>query len=142
MVGWAEFSLERFRVLGLWLRSSDRGKAALLRVQAEGTPHGTPQREELLRHAAEADPEQRGIWGELGIAQAEIGKRPEAEASLNTARERQPDASSTLKLEALITAAQGNWTEAGEPPSGIGQPLACGVAKNSRRVAAGAGSRS
>ncbi len=112
LVGWAEFSLERFRVLGLWLRSSDRGKAALLRVQAEGTPHGTPQREELLRHAAEADPEQKGIWGELGIAQAEIGKRPEAEASLNTARERQPDASSTLKLEALITAAQGNWTEA------------------------------
>jgi tetratricopeptide (TPR) repeat protein len=112
LVGWAEFSLERFRVLGLWLRSSDRGKAALLRVQAEGTPHGTPQREELLRHAAEADPEQRGIWGELGIAQAEIGKRTEAEASLKTARERQPDASSTLKLEALITAAQGNWTEA------------------------------
>jgi tetratricopeptide (TPR) repeat protein len=112
LVGWAEYSLERFRVLGLWLRSSDRGKAALLRVQAEGTPHGTPQREELLRHAAEADPEQRGIWGELGIAQAEIGKRTEAEASLKTASERQPDASSTLELEALVTAAQGNWTEA------------------------------
>jgi tetratricopeptide (TPR) repeat protein len=112
LVGWAEFSLERFRVLGLWLRSSDRGKAALLRVQAEGTPHGTPQREELLRHAAEADPEQPGIWGELGIAQAEIGKRTEAVASLKTASERQPDASSTLKLEALIAAAQGNWTEA------------------------------
>jgi cellulose synthase operon protein C len=112
LVGWAEFSLERFRVLGLWLRSSDRGKAALLRVQAEGTRHGMPQREELLRHAAEADPEQPGIWGELGIAQAEIGQRTEAEASLKTASERQPDASSTLKLEALITAAQGNWTEA------------------------------
>ena len=112
LVGWAEFSLERFRVLGLWLRSSDRGKAALLRIQAEGTPHGTPQREELLQHAAEADPEQSGIWGELGIAQAEIGKRTEAVASLKTASERQPDASSTLKLEALITAAQGNWTEA------------------------------
>jgi tetratricopeptide (TPR) repeat protein len=112
LVGWAEFSLERFRVLGLWLRSSNRGKAALLRVQAEDTPHGTPQREELLRHAAEADPEQRGIWGELGISQVEIGKRIEAEASLKTARERQPDVSSTLKLEALIAAAQGNWTEA------------------------------
>ena len=112
LVGWAEFSLERFRVLGLWLRSSDRGKAALLRIQAEGTPHGTTQREELLQHAAEANPEQPGIWGELGIAQAEIGKRTEAVASLKTASERQPDASSTLKLEALITAAQGNWTEA------------------------------
>jgi tetratricopeptide (TPR) repeat protein len=113
LVGWAEFSLERFRVLGLWLRGSDRGRAALLRVQAEGMPHGTTQREELLRHAAEADPEQRGIWGELGIAQAEIGKRTDAEASLKTARARQPEASSTLKLRALITAMQGNWIEAG-----------------------------
>jgi tetratricopeptide (TPR) repeat protein len=112
LVRWAEFSLERFRALGLWLRSSARGKAALLRIQAEGTPHGTPQREELLRQAAEADPEQRGIWGELGIAQAEIGKRMEAEASLKTARQRQPEVSSTLKFEALIMAMQGNWMEA------------------------------
>ena len=66
----------------------------------------------MLQHAAEENPEQPGIWGELGIAQAEIGKRTEAVASLKTASERQPDASSTLKLEALITAAQGNWTEA------------------------------
>jgi tetratricopeptide (TPR) repeat protein len=112
LVGWAEYSLDRFRVLGLWLRSSKRGNATLLRVQAEGTPNGTPQREEFLRQAAEADPEQRGIWGDLGIAQAEIGKSTEAEASLKRARERQPEASSTWRLEALIMAAQGDWTEA------------------------------
>jgi tetratricopeptide (TPR) repeat protein len=109
LVAWAEYSLDRFRVLGLWLRSSDRGKAALLRVQAEGMANGTPQREELLRQAAEGDPQQSGIWGELGIAQAETGKRTEVEASLKRARERQPEASSTWRLEALIMAAQGNW---------------------------------
>lgn len=112
LVAWAEYSLDRFRVLGLWLRSSDRGKAALLRVQAEGMANGTAQREEFLHQAAESDPEQRGIWGELGIAQAETGKRTEAETSLKMARERQPEASSTWRLEALIMAAQGNWAEA------------------------------
>jgi tetratricopeptide (TPR) repeat protein len=111
LVGWADYCLDRFRVLGLWLRGSQRGTAALLRVQAEGTASGTPARESLLRQAAAADPEQGGIWGELGMAQAELGMRTDAEASLKTAQERQPNASSTWKLEALMAAAQGNWTE-------------------------------
>jgi tetratricopeptide (TPR) repeat protein len=112
LLGWADYSLERFRVLGLWLRSSQRGTAALLRVQAEGTPNGTTQRESLLQKAAEADPDQSGVWGELGMAQAQVGMRTEAEASLKTAQERQPNASSTGKLEAQMAAAQGDWTAA------------------------------
>jgi tetratricopeptide (TPR) repeat protein len=112
LVGWADYCLDRFRTLGLWLRSSPRGVAALLRVQAQGTPGGTPAREQLLQQAATADPQQVGIWGELGMAQAEIGKQADAETSLNTALERQPNASSTWKLEALKAAAQGRWSEA------------------------------
>lgn len=112
LLAWADYSLERFRVLGLWLRGSQRGTAALLRVQAEGTAIGTMQRETLLQKAAEANPEQSGVWGELGIAQVQLGMRSEAEASLKTAQQHQPDASSTWTLEALVAAAQGNWTEA------------------------------
>ncbi len=111
LLGWADYSLERFRVLGLSLRGSQRGTAALLRVQAEGTPNGSTQRESLLQKAAAGDPEQTGVWGELGIAQAQLGMRAEAEASLKTAQERQPNASSTLKLEAQMAAAQGDWTD-------------------------------
>jgi tetratricopeptide (TPR) repeat protein len=111
LLGWADYSLERFRALGLWLRSSQRGTAALLRVQAEGTANGTTQRESLLQKAAEGDPDQSGVWGELGIAQLELGMQAEAETSLKTAQERQPNASSTWKLEALMAAARGSWSE-------------------------------
>jgi len=112
LVGWADYCLDRFRALGLWLRSSARGVAALLRVQAQGTPSGTPAREQLLQQAAAADPQQVGIWGELGMAQAEIGMHTDAETSLTTALQRQPHDSSTWKLEALKAAAQGHWSEA------------------------------
>jgi tetratricopeptide (TPR) repeat protein len=112
LVGWADYCVDRFRALALWLRSTPRGVAALLRVQAQGTPSGTPAREQLLQQAAAADPQQVGIWGELGMAQAEIGMHTDAETSLTTALERQPRASSTWKLEALKAAAQGHWSEA------------------------------
>ncbi len=111
LVGWADDCLDRFRALGLWLRSSPRGTAALLRVQAQGTPSGTPAREQLLRQAAAADPQQSGIWGELGMAQAELGMHADAEASLAIALKQQPNASSTWKLKALKAAAQGRWSE-------------------------------
>ncbi len=111
LLAWADYSLERFRALGLWLRGTQRGTAALLRVQAEASANGTAQRESLLQKAAEGDPEQSGIWGELGIAQAALGMHAEAEASLKTAQERQPNASSTWKLEAQMAAAEGNWSE-------------------------------
>jgi tetratricopeptide (TPR) repeat protein len=112
LLAWADFSLERFRVLGLWLRGSQRGTAVLLRIQAEGTPPGTSQREAFLQKAAEGDPEQSGIWGELGMAQLHLGMRSEAQSSLRKAQEYQPNASSSLELEAQFAAAQGNWTEA------------------------------
>jgi tetratricopeptide (TPR) repeat protein len=112
LVSWADYCIDRFRSLGLWLRSTPRGVAALLRVQAQGTPSGTPAREQLLQQAAAADPQQVGVWGELGMAQAEIGMQTDAETSLTTALERQPHASSTWKLEALKAAAQGHWNVA------------------------------
>jgi tetratricopeptide (TPR) repeat protein len=112
LLTWADFSLERFRALGLWLRSEPRGTAVLLRIQAEGTPPGTTQREAFLQKAAEGDPGQSGIWGELGMAQLHLGLREDAQASLRKAQEHQPNASSSLELEAQFAAAQGNWAEA------------------------------
>jgi tetratricopeptide (TPR) repeat protein len=112
LLAWADFSLERFRALVLWLRGSQRGTAVLLRIQAEGAAPGTTQREAFLQKAAEGDPEQSGIWGELGIAQLRLGMHEEAQASLKKAQEYQPNASSSLELEAQSAAAQGNWAEA------------------------------
>jgi tetratricopeptide (TPR) repeat protein len=112
LLAWADFSLERFRALGLWLRGSQRGTAVLLRIQAEGTAPGTNQREAFLQKAADGDPEQSGVWGELGIAQLQLGMREEAQASLKKAQRLQPNASSSLILEAQLAAAQGNWDEA------------------------------
>ena len=79
---WADFGLERFRVLNLELRSSQSGMAAVLRLQAEGLYSGPETREALLRQSATADPEQRGIWGELGVEQVRRGMREEAAATL------------------------------------------------------------
>ncbi len=106
---WADFDLERFRVLGLKLRTTQRGMAAVLRVSAESLQSGTQTRETLLRQSAEADPEQGSIWGELGVERLQLGMWEEAAAALKTARERQPKASRTLQLEAMMAAAQGNW---------------------------------
>jgi tetratricopeptide (TPR) repeat protein len=104
--------LERFRALGTWLRSTDRGTAIVLRVQAEGMMEGTKAGENLLRQSAAENPEQPGIWGELGVAQVQLGLRSDAEQSLKIARGRQPTASATWQLEALMEAAAGNWPEA------------------------------
>lgn len=130
---WADFDLERFRVLNLELRSLQSGMAVVLRLEAEGLHSGPETREELLRQSATADPEQPGIWGELGVEQLRQGEdaahrefhsaqtgrggdgvpwREEAAATLKIAQERQPRDLWTLRLEAMMAAVQGDWKEA------------------------------
>lgn len=137
---WADFDLERFRVLNLELRSLQSGMAVVLRLEAEGLYSGPETREELLQQSATADPEQQGIWGELGVEQvrrgegaanreihpAQIAGRGEgaanreigvsgievAAATLKMAQERQPRDLWTLRLEAMMAAAQGDWPSA------------------------------
>ncbi len=112
-VKWADFGLERFRVLGMELRGTQRGMASVLRLEAEGLRSKGPEtREEFLRQSATANPEQEGIWGELGVEQLREGMREEAAAALKTAQERQPKDLWMLRLEAVMAAAQGNWREA------------------------------
>jgi len=109
---WADFDLERFRVLELELRSLQSGMAVVLRLEAEGLYSGPETREEMLRQSATADPEQQGIWGELGVEQMAHGKREEAAATLKTAQERQAGNSWTLRLQAMMATARGDWKEA------------------------------
>lgn len=108
----ADFDLERFRLLDLELRTTQRGVAAALRSHAEIIPAGSRNREELLERSALAGPEQRGIWGELGSEQLQLGLRSQAAAALKTAEERQPKDLWTLRFEAQMAAAQGDWREA------------------------------
>jgi len=108
---WADFGLERFRILELALRSSQGGMAVVLRLEARGLYGGPETQEELLRRAATADPEQRGIWGELGVEQVLRGMKEEAAATQKTAQERQPNDLWTLRLEALMAAARGDWKQ-------------------------------
>lgn len=120
---WADFDLERFRILDLQLRSAQSGMAVMLRLEAHGLYSGPETREELLRQSATADPEQQGIWGEMGVEQVrrregaanrEIGvsRMEEAAAALKMAQERQPRDLWTLRLEAMMAAAQGDWKQA------------------------------
>jgi tetratricopeptide (TPR) repeat protein len=60
------------------------------------------------------NPEIRGIWGELGVAQSELGQEADAEASLAKAHQEQPNADSTWKLEAMISAAHRDWPAANQ----------------------------
>ena len=108
---WADFALERFRILDLELRSAQSGMAVVLRFEAQGWHSGPETREELLRQSATADPEQQGIWGELGVEQVRRGMQ-EAAATLRTALERQPEESWTVRLQAVTAAAEGNWGKA------------------------------
>jgi tetratricopeptide (TPR) repeat protein len=112
LLWWTDYSLERFRVLAFSLRGSPRGRAAALRVTAENGKTGATAKESLLRQAAALDPQLNGIWGELGVAQVQLGMDSNATASLKTAQQRQPKASSTLQLEAMLEAAHGNWSQA------------------------------
>ena len=109
---WADVDLERFRILELELRSAQSGMAVVLRLQAAGLHSGPETREELLRQSATADPEQQGIWGELGVEQVRSGLRKEATATLKTAFDRQPEDLWTLGLNAVVDAALGDWRSA------------------------------
>ena len=119
---WADLDLERFRILDLELRSAQSGMAVRLRLEAHGLHSGPETREELLRQSATADPEQQGIWGELGVEQVRRGedvanrengvaKMEEAAATLKIAKKRQPNDLWTLRLEAMLAAAHGDWKE-------------------------------
>jgi tetratricopeptide (TPR) repeat protein len=132
LLWWTDYSLERFRVLAFWLRNSPQGRATVLRATAENGKTGMTAKEALLRQAAASDPQLSGIWGELGVAQSQLGMDANAAASLKTAQQRQPQASSTLQLEAIVEATRGNWSQAqtrllelGErSPSGLEKVLA------------------
>jgi Flp pilus assembly protein TadD len=112
LVWWTDFSLERYRVLEFSLRATTRGRAALLVVAAEEDKLDWKKKEELLRQAAALDSDFGEIRGELGIAQAQLAEEATAEVNLKFAQHTSPNAISTLKLEALVDAAQGNWSEA------------------------------
>ena len=104
--------MERFRILDLELRSAQSGMAVVLRFEAQGWHSGPETREELLRQSAAADPEQQGIWGELGVEQVRRGRQEQAAATLRTALERQPKQSWTVRLQAVTAAAEGDWGKA------------------------------
>lgn len=112
LVWWTDFSLERYRVIELSLRATARGRAALLLDAAESGNLDGKQKEALLRQAARLNSGLPEIPGELGIAQALLAQEADAEASLKAAQQSSPNAVSTLELEALVDAAQGNWNEA------------------------------
>ena len=113
----------------------------MLRATAENGKTGTTAKESLLRQAAALDPQLNGIWGELGVAQAQLGMDANAAASLKTAQQRQPEASSTLQLEAMVEAARGNWSQAEKRLLDLGERSRRRLAEGSRRVAAEVGSR-
>jgi tetratricopeptide (TPR) repeat protein len=129
LLWWTDYSLERFRVLSFALRASARGRATVLRASAENGKTETKTKEALLRQAAALDPQLSGIWGELGVAQAQLGLDADAAASLKTAQQRQPEASSTLQLDALVEAASGNWTKAETRLLDLGERSPAGLQK-------------
>jgi tetratricopeptide (TPR) repeat protein len=83
----------------------------------------------LLRQAAALDPQLSGIWGELGVAQAQLSMDANAAASLKTAQQRQPQASSTLQLEAIVEASRGNWSQAETRLLDLGERSPAGLEK-------------
>ncbi len=114
LVAWANFSLDRFRSVQDSLRSTRRGEGTELRVEAASYPEGNETRESLLAQSAARNPDQRGIWGELGVAQLELWQREQVQMSLDQAQKRDPQGAETLQLEALLAAVEQKWSEANE----------------------------
>jgi tetratricopeptide (TPR) repeat protein len=108
---WASYSLERFGILERSLRSTKRGEAIALRIEAASRPEGSQGRESLLAESAAADPEQPGIWGELGTAQLELHMGAEAVQSLKQTESREPESAGTFQLEALLAGMEGDGKE-------------------------------
>lgn len=109
LLAWGNFCLNRFKALQMVMIATKQGEAAELRFEAWGSPEGGEARESLLEQSAALDPEQHGIWGELGIAQLELGNQAHAQAALKEAEQREPQAAETLRLEALLAASVKNW---------------------------------
>lgn len=120
LVRWADFCLDRSRVLGQQMRATKHGEATMLRVTAANRKDGDAVRESLLQQSATIDPEQRGIWGELGSAQLALGKSTEAAESLREAQRREPQETETLRLEALFAGLEQRWSDAEKRLSVIG----------------------
>jgi len=112
LVWWTDYCLDRYRVLEFSLRASPRGRAALLRVAARDSKTDMKTKESLLSQAAALDSELFGVYGELGVAQAQLGMEAAAQANLKIAQQVSPGASSTLELEAVVDATGGNWPNA------------------------------
>ena len=109
---WTGFSLERYRELEFSLRATAPGRAALLTSAAYGIQGDAASRSSLLTQALALNPRDGIAWGELGITQIQLAKKPEAESSLKSALQYAPEAASTLELECLIDAAHHDWPEA------------------------------
>jgi tetratricopeptide (TPR) repeat protein len=112
LIAWAGYSLDRFRALGSFLETTKEGEATELRFEAARHREGTQARESLLHESIARDPEQRGIWGELGLTQLELGKHSDALASLEEAQRREPGQAEALRLESLISASEQRWPDA------------------------------
>jgi tetratricopeptide (TPR) repeat protein len=117
---WASFCLQRLKILQDSLRTTKRGEATALRVEAAVHPEGSETREKVLEQSAAGDPEQRGIWGELGTAQLERGMVAQAKESLKEAQKREPEQAETLQLEALLAAVDRDWPAAEEKFAALG----------------------
>jgi tetratricopeptide (TPR) repeat protein len=121
VLAWANFCIDRFRALEAQMRATKRGEGSEMRIAAWTRPAGSETTESLLEQSAAADPEQRGIWGELGVAQLEMGRLAPAQASLAEAMNRDPHGPETLQLQALLAAVEQNWQAAAEHLSTLGK---------------------
>ncbi|MGA2351332.1 MAG: hypothetical protein ABSF70_12935 [Terracidiphilus sp.] len=117
---WGDYCIARMVYLRDSLAGTQRGKGMELRFRALGRPEGSEERASLLKESVAADPEQRGIWGELGVAQFELGSRQQAQESLREAEKRDPQGSETLRLEALLAAGEQKWQEAADKLVSVG----------------------
>ncbi len=120
LVAWAGFSLDRFQKTGAFLQSLKGGEAEELRFEAAQRPEGSDARESLLEKSAATDPKQRGIWGELGLAQFDLGRRSLAQQSLQKALQLDPQGTETLNLDARFAASAQHWSDAQDDLALIG----------------------